>query len=304
MDYEIINDAMRDLVNSEAKVERVCTGFQFTEGPIWHPVEQCLYFSDMPGDVRRRWSPAGGVSEVRKPSNKCNGMTIDGAGNLIVCEHSTSLLVRESPAGERTVLASHWQGRELNSPNDVIVSDTGTIYFSDPSYGRMPVFGQERKQALDFQGVFSVAPDGELFLEADDFGQPNGLCLSPDGQILYVNDTARAHIRAFDVTKTGRLTNSRVFYAGVGNGEMAGGIVDGMKCDESGNIYVTGPRGIWIISPKAQHLGIIKMPEHAGNLNWGGADWKDLYCACSTSIYRVRLKVRGNAVSYMRLSGR
>ncbi|HKT14062.1 MAG TPA: SMP-30/gluconolactonase/LRE family protein [Allosphingosinicella sp.] len=301
IDLEIIGDAMTDLVSAEAELELICSGSQFTEGPIWNPIEQCLYFSDIPGDVRRRWSPTDGLSEARRPSNKCNGMTLDGQGNLIVCEHSTSMLILEKPSGQRSILASHWNGRELNSPNDVVVSHRGTIYFTDPTYGRIPVFGIEREQALPFQGVFSISPDGEMFLEADDFGQPNGLCLLPGENILLVNDTERAHIRAFDVTETGRLINSRIFFEGVGNGDMYGGVVDGMKCDERGNVYVTGPRGLWVISPQGEHLGVIGMPEHAANLNWGGADWKDLYCACSTSIYRVRLKVRGNIASYMEL---
>lgn len=299
MTIEIVNNSILDLVERDAEAEMICTGFQFTEGPIWHPVEQCLYFSDMPSDIRRRWSPKHGVSGVRNPSNKCNGMTLDGDGSFIVCEHSTSLVVRENVAGEREILASHWQGSQLNSPNDVVVGGSGTIYFTDPSYGRLPVFGLEREQELAFQGLFRIALDGTLALEVDDFGQPNGLCFSPDQSRLFVNDSERAHIRVFDVVEDGSLTNGRLFFEGVGDGQMAGGIVDGMKCDEHGNIYVTGPRGLWVISSTAELLGVITLPEHAGNLNWGGPHWRDLYCACSTSIYRISMKVRGNHSSYM-----
>ena len=256
----------------------------------------------MPSDIRRRWSPLEGVVEVRNPSNKCNGMTYDGAGNLYVCEHVTSSLVMETPAGERKVLATHWQGKELNSPNDVVVRSDGTIYFTDPTYGRTPVFGLERKQELDFQGVYRVSRDGSLHREADDFSQPNGLCLSPDEKILYVNDTTRAHIRAFHVAADGSLSHSRIFAGHVGTGDYDEGVVDGMKCDDHGNIYVTGPRGIWVFSAQGRHRGVLRMPEIAGNLNWGGRDWNDLYCACSTSIYRVRMKVRGSPVAYMRMS--
>jgi gluconolactonase len=226
-------------------------------------------------------------------------MTYDAAGNLYVCEHVTSSLVMETPSGERKVLASHWQGKELNSPNDVVLRSDKSIYFSDPSYGRMPVFGLERKQDLGFQGLFRISPDGRLHLEADDFGQTNGVCFSPDEKILYVNDSPRAHIRAFDVAPDGSLSNSRIFAANIGDGVLENGIVDGMKADERGSIYVTGPRGIWVLSPAAEHLGVIRMPEHAGNLNWGGRNWDELYCACSTSIYRVKMKVRGNPVAYM-----
>lgn len=175
---EVNHPDLRHLIERSAPVEQVCTGFRFGEGPIWNPKEQCLYFSDMPSDIRRRWSPRQGVVAVRNPSNKCNGMTYDEAGNLYVCEHVTSSLVMETPAGERRVLATHWQGKELNSPNDVVVRSDGTVYLTDPTYGRMP----------------------------------------------------------------------------------------------------------------------------AGNLNWGGRDWNDLYCTCSTSIYRARMKVRGNPVAYMRMA--
>ena len=289
-----------ELVSTDAVVEKLCGGFQFTEGPIWDPREQCLYFSDMPGDVRRRWSPTAGVAEVRNPSNKCNGMTLDGAGNLYVCEHSTSSLVMETGAGERRVLASHWEGKELNSPNDVVVRSDRTVYFSDPSYGRMPGFGVEREQELSFQGVFRVTPGGELHLEADDFGQSNGLCFSPDERLLYVNDTPRAHIRVFDVAPDGSLGNSRIFADQIGDGRE-GGVVDGMKCDERGNVWVTGPRGIWVFSPAGEHLGVIEIPEVTANLTWGGPNWDELYCTASTSLYRVRTKVRGNRVAYMNL---
>src|SRR5687767_9516859 len=189
---EVNDPGLLRLVERQAPVEQLCTGFRFAEGPIWNQAEQCLYFSDMPGDVRRRWSGKDGVVEVRNPSNKCNGMTYDAAGNLYVCEHVTSSLVVERPDGTRQVLATQWQGKELNSPNDVVVRSDGSVYFTDPTYGRMPVFGLERKQDLDFQGVYRVSQDGTLHREANDFSQPNGLCLSPDETILYVNDTTRA----------------------------------------------------------------------------------------------------------------
>src|SRR6478672_576645 len=216
---EVNDPELLRLIDRDAPVEQLCTGFRFSEGPIWNPREQCLYFSDMPNDIRRRWSPHEGVVEVRNPSNKCNGMTYDEAGNLYVCEHVTSSLVMETPAGERKVLATHWQGKELNSPNDVVVRSDGAVYFTDPTYGRMPVFGLERKPDLDFRGVYRLSRDGRLHNEAKDFDQPNGLCFSPDEQILYVNDTTRAHIRAFDVASDGSLSGSRVFAEHIGTGD-------------------------------------------------------------------------------------
>jgi gluconolactonase len=299
---EVADAELLRLIERNAPVEQLCTGFRFSEGPIWNPREQCLYFSDMPNDIRRRWRSRDGVVEMRNPSNKCNGMSYDSAGNLYVCEHVTSSLIMETPAGTREVLATHWQGKRLNSPNDVVVRSDGTIYFTDPTYGRMPVFGLERPQELDFQGVYRVARDRGLHCEANDFSQPNGLCLSPDEKTLYVNDTTRAHIRSFDVEADGSLSRSRTFAQRIGSGDYDEGVVDGMKCDEHGNVYVTGPRGIWVFNPRGTHLGVIRMPEIAGNLNWGGPDWRDLYCCCSTSIYRVRMKVAGSPVAYMRMA--
>jgi gluconolactonase len=160
MTHATLRPEFEDLIDPYAPVGQVGTGFTFTEGPIWHPVDHYLLFSDMPADVRRRWDAARGVAEVRRPSNKCNGMTYDADLNLIVCEHATSSLVRERPDGRREILASHFEGQELNSPNDVCVRSDGSIYFSDPHYGRMPGFGVERPRQLGFQGVYRVSPGG------------------------------------------------------------------------------------------------------------------------------------------------
>lgn len=300
MAIAVHSDELRELVDENAEVERIATGFTFTEGPIWM-ADSSLHFSDMPGDKRRRWHPEEGVAVLRDPSNKCNGMTLDNDRNLIVCEHATSSVVRERPDGTRETLATHYQGKALNSPNDVIVASDGAIIFTDPTYGRMPGFGLEREQELDFQGVYRIAPGGgEPELLVGDFGQPNGLCFSPDESLLYINDTEAAHIRVFDVGPDHRLSNGRVFADGIGDGDLAkGGLVDGMKADERGNIYVTGPEGVWVFNPAGEHLGVIKVPESTGNLNWGDDDWKSLYIPSSTSVYRVRMKVAGNRLGYM-----
>src|SRR5919197_704272 len=300
MAVAVQSEKVHELVDENVAVERLATGFTFTEVPIWMP-DGSLHFSDMPADKRRRWHPDDGVEVLRDPSNKCNGMTRDGDGNLIVCEHVTSSVVRESPDGGRETLATHWGDRELNSPNDVIVASDGAILFSDPTYGRMPVFGLEREQQLDFQGVYRIPPGGgDLQLLVDDFAQPNGLCFSVDESLLYVNDTDRAHIRVFEVGPDHALSNGRVFAEGIGDGDLAkGGLVDGMKLDERGNVYVTGPGGVWIFDSDGTHLGTIGVPESVGNLNWGDDDWKTLYIPASTSVYRIRLKVGGNPLGYM-----
>jgi gluconolactonase len=300
MAVAVHSEKLRMLVDEDAEVEQIATGFTFTEGPIWM-ADGSLHFSDMPGDKRRRWHPDEGVTVLRDPSNKCNGMTRDNDGNLIVCEHVTSSVVRESPDGSRETLATHWGDRELNSPNDVIVARDGSILFTDPTYGRMPVFGLEREQELDFQGVYRVpAGGGDLQLLVDDFAQPNGLCFSTDESLLYVNDTDRAHIRVFDVGSDHQLSNGRVFAENIGTASLEkGDLVDGMKLDEQGNVYVTGPEGVWVISPAGEHLGTLRVPEPVGNLNWGDDDWQTLYIPASTSVYRIRMKVAGNRLGYM-----
>ena len=295
---------MLELIAEDAEVERLGTGFTYTEGPLWHP-DGYLLFSDMPGDVRRRWDEESGVTEVANPSNKGNGMTWDLDGRLLVCEHVTSSLVRMDPDGTgsgREVLATHYDGRELNSPNDVIVKSDGSIYFTDPTYGRMPGFGLEREQELDFQGVYRLpAGGGELELVVDDFAQPNGLCFTADESLLYINDTDRAHIRVFEVGSDGSLSGGDVLADGIGTGELESGeLVDGMKLDEPGNIWVTGPKGVWVFSPEGEHLGVLEVPENVGNLNWGGPDWNWLFIPASTSMYRVQTKVSGNRLPYMR----
>jgi gluconolactonase len=294
------SEKLNDLVDENAEVEQIATGFTFTEGPIWTS-DGSLHFSDMPGDKRRRWHPEEGVTVLRDPSNKCNGMTLDNDGNLIVCEHVTSSVVREKPDGTPETLATHWQDKELNSPNDVIVASDGSIVFTDPTYGRMPGFGLEREQDLDFQGVYRLpAGGGEIELLIDDFVQPNGLCFSPDESLLYINDTDRAHIRVFDVGQNHALSNGRVFAENIGDGDLAkGGLVDGMKIDEQGNVYVTGPDGVWVFGTDGEHLGTIEVPESVGNINWGDDDWRSLYIPASTSVYRVRMKVAGNGLGYM-----
>jgi gluconolactonase len=304
MGVQVNAPAFLELVAEDAELEQLGTGFTFTEGPIWNP-DGFLLFSDMPGDVRRRWDPDGGVSEVANPSNKGNGMTIDNDGRLVVCEHVTSSVVRMDPDGRgggREVLATHYEGKELNSPNDVVVKSDGAIYFTDPTYGRMPGFGLEREQDLDFQGVYRIPPGGgDPQLLVDDFAQPNGLCFSTDESLLYINDTDRAHIRVFDVQADGTLANSRVLADGIGSGKLEiGDLVDGMKLDERGNVWVTGPGGVCVFNPEGEHIGTVEVPENVGNVNWGGPDWNWLFIPATSSVYRIECKVSGNRLPYMR----
>jgi gluconolactonase len=284
----------------DGEVERLATGFGFTEGPIWNAAGEFLLFSDMPGDVRRRWSEASGVSEVMRPANKCNGMVYDAGGSLLVCEHSTSALVRERADGTRETVASHFRGKELNSPNDVVTRSDGAIYFTDPWYGRRHPHGLERERELGFQGVYRIPRGGELELVVaeDEFSMPNGLCFSPDESRLYVDDTPNALIRVYDVEADGSLSGGRVFRDGIGSGDADSGVVDGMKCDERGNVWVTGPDGVWIFDPTGERIGVIEVPEIVANLAWGGPDWRTLFLTASTSVYRIRTNVASARLPY------
>ena len=303
MAHQAIRPAFRTLVDEHAPVRQLGSGFAFTEGPLWHPGDHYLLFSDMPGDVRRRWDRSG-VREVVRPTNKGNGLTYDGDLNLIVCEHATSSLARVRPDGSREVLASHFEGRELNSPNDVVVRSDGSIYFTDPWYGRMPVFGVERPRELGFQGVYRVPARGgrgepELIVDRYLFTMPNGLCFSPDEALLYVNDTEQANIRVFDVASDGSLSGGRVFASGIKD-TLRPGVPDGMKCDHLGNVWVTAPGGLWVFGPDGQHLGRVAIPELAANFCWGGADWRTLFVCASTSLYALPVKVGPRNEPFMR----
>ena len=245
----------------------------------------------MPGDHLRRWSAKDGVTTFRKPCNKSNGLAWDLEGRLIVCEHASSRLTRTEANGSITVLASHHQDKELNSPNDVIVKSDGSIYFSDPTYGRKPHLGVPRDPQLAFRGIYRVSPDAKsLTLLADDFGQPNGLCFSLDEKVLFVNDTDKQHIRAFDVKSDGTIVNSRIWAMTTGEGA---GAPDGMKVDSAGNVYCCGPDGIHVFAPDAICLGVIHVPEYVANFCWGDDDLQSLFIAASTSIYRMRVVVPG-----------
>ncbi len=305
MAHEALDPAFRQLVDEYAPVIQLGSGFTFTEGPIWHPVEKYLLFSDMLADVRRRWDRRHGIREVAKPSHKGNGLTYDRDLNLIVCEHATSSLVRLGSEGTRTVLASHFEGRELNSPNDVVVKSNGDIYFTDPWYGRMPGFGVERPRELGFQGVYRVSAgeEPELLVDRYLFSQPNGLCFSPDEQRLYINDTEQALIRVFDMQPDGTLTNGRLFAEGLEDNRKPG-VPDGMKCDALGNVWVTAPGGLWVYAADGRLIGKVDIPELAANLHWGGEDWRTLFVCATHSVYTIQTKVGPRNEPFMSASAR
>ena len=306
MPHEVRDASFEALIDPSAPVMQAGTGFTFTEGPIWHPRDQYLLFSDMPADVRRRYDQAG-VREVLRPSNKGNGMTYDGDLNLLVCEHATSCVARFAPDGTRTVLASHFEGRELNSPNDIVVRANGDIYFTDPWYGRMPVFGVERPRELGFQGVYRIPANArpgdepQLVVDRYLFNMPNGLCFCPDESRLYVNDTEQANIRLFHIDPDGSLRDGRVFASGIRD-SLKPGVPDGMKLDHQGNVWVTAPGGVWVYNPKGELIGKLVVPEMVANLHWGGPNWRTLFMCATTSLYTVETRIGPRNELFMRQS--
>lgn len=267
-------------------------GFDFLEGPVWRPSDRTLLFSDIPGDTRYRWTAERGVEVDQAPTNKANGLALDLQGRLLSCEHATSMLVRYED-GQRVALASHYEGRGLNSPNDVVVARDGSIWFTDPPYGRGDTtHGVGRRQELAFQGVFRLpAGGGEPELLTDDFARPNGLCFDLEERVLFVDDTERMHIRRFGIDPDGSVTGGEVFFTQEGDDRP--GFPDGMKLDEEGNLWLCGPGGIWVVSPDADLLGIVEVPEVAANLCFAGDDRRDLFITASTGLYRLRTAVAG-----------
>lgn len=264
--------------------ELLATNFQFTEGPVWHP-DGYLLFSDIPANRTYKWTSDDGAEVWREPTGNANGLTLDQQKRLIACEHTGRRVSRIVADGTVTTLADRYQGKRLNSPNDVVMKSDGSVYFTDPPYG---IKTEEKEQPHN--GLYRILPDGTIELLADDFDRPNGLAFSPDESILYVDDSPRRHVRAFDVRPDGTLSNSRVL-ADMDHPQP--GSPDGMKIDEAGHLYVTGATGVWVFEPDGTHLGVIVTPERPANCAWGDADCKSLYITARTSLYRFRVRVAG-----------
>lgn len=290
MTLQVRDPRLHEVVAEDARLDRIGTGFLFTEGPLWHPREQFLLFSDMPGNVIRRWDAAGGVRPFRQPSQMANGLAYDRQGRLLACQHATSSVTRTEADGSIVTLATHYGDKELNSPNDIVVKSDGGIYFTDPTYGRVEFYGVPREPELGFRGVYRLGPDGGLTLLVDDFAQPNGLCFSLDESRLFVNDTERRHVRVFDVAADGTLSNDRVFAETTGEEP---GAPDGMKIDSAGNLFTCGPGGIHVFAPDGACLGVIRVPEAAANFTWGGPGLDMLFITASTSVYTISVRVAG-----------
>ena len=295
--------ALDAILTPGTKIERLAAGFQFTEGPVWDRQGGYLLFSDPNNNLIYRWSPDGGVSVYRSHSGYTgfnigeygqpgsNGLTIDREGRLTINEHGNRRVTRLEKNGVLTVLADRYQGKRLNSPNDLVYRSDGALYFTDPPFG-LPEFFEDRRKELPFSGVFCVI-NGELKLVSTDLDGPNGLAFSPNEKFLYVDnwDLKRKIIMRYEVRPDGTLTDGKVFFDATAEpGEDAW---DGMKVDQGGNLYLSRPGGLWIISAEGKHLGTIVSPEHPHNMAWGDEDGKTLYLCAKTGLYRIRFKIAG-----------
>jgi gluconolactonase len=313
---ETLDPSIHTLIDSNAQLEKLATGFKWTEGPVWISAGYLL-FAEIPSNSIRKWMPGAGVSIFLQPSgykgsapyggpeSGSNGMTLDKRGRLTVAGHAQRDVWRlESlnPDGQVTVLADHYDGKKLNSPNDLVYKSDGALYFTDPPYGLRTQSDSDPEKELKVNGVYRLAnaasrapgsaPDnGKLKLLVSDLPRPNGIAFSPDEKTLYVNDSQKKIWMRYTVEADGSVASGKLL--GDASADTRDGAPDGMKVDTRGNLYSTGPGGIWIFSPKGEHIGTIDMPEKAGNLAWGDKDYKTLYIVASSSIYRVRMKVAG-----------
>jgi gluconolactonase len=297
-------DAALDLALApDSVIEKLASGFQFTEGPAWNAAESTLFFSDPNGNGIYRYDPVGALSLFRTKSGYkgldvaeyhqpgSNGLAFDKAGRLTIDEHGNRRVTRLEPNGSLTVLADRFEGKRLNSPNDLVYKSDGSLYFTDPPFG-LPRGFEDPKRELPFSGIFRVR-DGELSLMSKELSGPNGLAFSPDEHFLYVDnwETARKVVLRYPVQADGTLGTPTTFF------DMAGApgdeALDGLKVDQLGNLYVSGPGGVWIISPEGKRLGMLHVAELPANFAWGDTDRRSLYMTARTGIYRVRLKVPG-----------
>ena len=318
IEIERLDPALDHIVPAGAKIDRVAEGFKWPEGPIWVH-SGYLLFAEIPSNSIRKWMPDGKVSVFMQPSGHSgpepfdgpepgsNGMTLDDQGRLTAAGHAARSVFRlESleKGGTKTVLAERYQGKRLNSPNDLVYHSDGSLYFTDPPYGLPSQSDTDPQKELPFNGVFRIpnatshpagAPpdDSKLQLIIKDLTRPNGIAFSPDEKHLYiaVSDRNRKIWMRYDVQADGSVANGKVLLDATSN--TAEGSPDGIKVDRKGNLYGSGPGGLWVISSDGKHLGTLRIPEKVSNCNWGGADGKDLYITASSSIYRVRLAIPG-----------
>ncbi len=294
MPIEQLSPDLERIVSVNEEIKELGNGYGGedgpAEGPLWWHEEGYLLFSDIHNNRRMKWTQGQGVTTFHDSTNRSNGLTRDLQGRLVACEHDARRVTRLEADGSVTVLANSFQGRQLNRPNDVVVKSDGSIYFTDPWTHRRPAEQWE----LDFSGVYRLSPDlGTLTLLLKDFVVPNGLAFTPDESVLYVNDSRRGHIRAFEVQPDGSLARAsdRVFCDLRGDRP---GVPDGMKVDVEGNVYCGGSGGLWILDPNGEHLGtIVHGAPATTNLAFGGPDWMTLFFTTRNSLGSVQTKIAG-----------
>jgi len=296
VDYAILDPRFRTLMQPNAWLERLYTGCRWAEGPVWFADSQALIWSDIPNDRLLQWVDGLGARVFRQPANFANGNTRDLEGRLITCEHETRRLTRTELDGSISVLAERWQGKRLNSPNDVTVKSDGTLWFTDPPYGIMSDYeGRPGASEIGAAYVYRLDPtSGTLDVVADDFVRPNGICFAPDERTLYVSDTSishdpagNRHIRAFDVEDGCRLARGRVYAV------VEPGASDGFRCDQLGNVWTSAGDGVHCYAPDGTLLGKVLVPEQVSNVCFGGPRRNRLFITATTSLYAVFVGVRG-----------
>lgn len=294
--FEIHDARFRSFVLPNAPLECLAEGFRWLEGPVWFADHDCLLFSDIPNNRVMRWSESGGVSVFRQPSDFANGHARDPEGRLIECSHRARCIRRTELDGRITVLADRYRGKQLNSPNDVVVKSDGTIWFSDPQYGINTDYEGGKQESELPAALYRLDPrDGSLRVMADDFAGPNGLCFSPDERFLYVSESGPQfaaapdrYIRVFDVAADGlALRNGRVFH------RISPGYADGFRCDSDGNVWSSAGDGVHVIDPGGTLLGKIRVPHTVSNLTFGGRYRSRLFLCASQSLYAIYVNRRG-----------
>ncbi len=289
------NDAsLYTILEREAELEVLADGFKFLEGPAWHPYDMHLRFSDILGNSILQWSEAAGISVFERNSHMANGNTYDRDGRFLSCHHASSRVTCKDGSGNTRVIASHYGGKELNSPNDIVVKSDGSVYFTDPPFGREPKVGIPRQCQLDFNGVYRWDPaDDSLTLLTRDLNRPNGLCFSADEKLLYINDSPEYKIYVFDVASDGTISNGRLFAETRGDGP---GVPDGMKIDSEGNLYCCAQGGLHVFRADGSWLGRLRSPMQVTNFTWGDADLRSIFLTGITTLYRLRTRVPGLAL--------
>ena len=293
MSIQQVSPELEQIVSLNQEIEELGSGYLVAEGPLWWKEGGYLLFSEVRGNRRRKWSPGEGVTLLQEPTNNANGLTRDLMGRLILCEGGANRVTRMESDGSISVLANSYQGMRLNRPNDVVVKSDGSIYFTDPG-------APDPELELDFAGVYRVSPDlSSITPLVRDFVFPNGLAFSPDESILYITDYRRGHIRAFDMQPNGTLAlaTDRIFCQLREPRPIGPDGPDGMKVDVEGNVYCTGPGGVWVIDKSGNHLGTILTGAQTTNVGWGGEDWKTLFITTFGSLARIQLKISGIPVS-------